>query len=565
MFSTPRSGRLLTQLLAFVAAANFVFMALPAAELTVSANADWTYEKAAHLLSRAGFGGTPKQIEFLVSKGRDWSVDYLVDFEKIKLDDPSYPAGEDLPPMAKGGMIAGFNENDRMEILNVVRRIDFGHMEGVREWWLRRMVITPRPFEEKMTLFWHGHFTSGFKDVKNWRMIYDQNELLRSHCVGKFEPFLMAISTDSAMLEFLDNSSNQKNKPNENYARELMELFTMGVNTYTENDIKEAARALTGWRVTKSGGEGTFQSRQHDGGEKEFLGKKGNFELKDIVHIIMERPETSRFLAKKIWMYFGCTDPAPEVIEGLAANLRATDFDLRETMRSLFKCDAFYAAAVLHAQIKNPVELVVGAYRQLEIPPANGKGMYLACQQMGQDLFEPPNVKGWDGGRLWINTSTLFIRNNFGTALMMGNQKGMGLKGPALKRPDAENQEMAMEDEDLVAERFARLVEAKLPGEKFAKVRETIGKLPVPHFYTQPQPAYDPATTLKDYNLQTADDVIQHYIKRLNLIDVAPEQIKILRDMLNGGKAFAPDSAEAPLKIRAAVSLMMTLPAYQLN
>lgn len=537
---------------------------LAAAELTTAAKPDWNYEKAAHLLSRAGFGGTPAQIEYLVKLGRDGAVDLLVDFDKVKRNDVPYPAGDDLPPLAKAGAFLNLTAEQRMDVFNVFRRIDQGHMQGMREWWFRRMVSTNRPFEEKMTLFWHGHFTSGFSDVKNWRMLYDQNELLRTHCVGKFEPFLMAISTDSAMLEYLDNSSNQKSKPNENFARELMELFTMGVNTYTETDIKEAARALTGWRVTKSGGAGVFNSRQHDTSEKTFLGQKGDFELKDIIHIIMQRPETSRYLARKLWEFYAYKNPEPAAIEGLAQKLRDSDFDIRESVRAMLKCDAFYSQTALHAQIKSPVELIVGAYRQLEIPPNNAKTMTNFSQQMGQTLFDPPNVKGWDGGRMWINTSTLFIRNNFGTGLMSGYQSAAA-KGMQFVREVDEEEEMQVDQNAMKNQLIDKVLRRKLPAEKFDAVKAIVEKLPSPTFYTSVQPPYDPTAALVKYKLTSAEQVIDHYIQRLNLVEVGGEQRQILLATLNAGKPYDPADPAAVAKIRAAVSLLMTLPAYQLN
>ncbi len=538
---------------------------LAAEDLTVSPNPDWTYEKAEHLLDRAGFGGTPAQIEYLVKLGRDGAVDALVDFDKTPRNDPPYPSGTDLTPFAKGGMMLNLKQSDRLEVISVLQRIEYGNMEGVREWWLHRMVVTNHPFEEKMTLFWHGHFTSGFKEVKNWRSMYEENELERAHCVGKFEPFLMAISTDSAMLEYLDGNSNLKGKPNENYARELMELFTMGVNTYTEQDIHESARSLTGWRVTKAGGPGVFVPRLHDDATKTFLGQTGNFELKDIVHIIMQQPSTSRFLAKELWEYFAYKNPEPWVVEALAQKLRDTDFDIKETMRLMFRCDQFYSDGAMHAQIKSPVELVVSSYRELGIPPNNCRGMYLSCAQMGEDLFQPPNVKGWDGGRMWINTSTLFIRNNFGTALMIGTDHGARRTMPN-KKAGAEDGDTAMEEAGRPPSDYVeRMVNAKLAGPQFADARQTLLKMQAPTFYTAPEPAYDPLETLKTYHLETADQVIAHYVKQLDLIDVAPDQMKILQDTLNAGHPFAPDNPDAANKIRAAVSLMMTLPAFQLN
>ncbi|MEP0843004.1 MAG: DUF1800 domain-containing protein, partial [Phycisphaerae bacterium] len=333
-------------------------MAAPADDpLAASPKAPWNAELAAHLLRRAGFGGTPEQVERLTRLGRDRAVDLLVDYETIPQTDADFPADAlmDEPPR---GLFAQLDAEQRMRMQQVIRQLGIGDVAALQDWWLRRMVQTPRPLEEKMTLFWHGHFTSGFREVRRPRFLYRQNEFLRRNALGDFRTLLMGISRDAAMLAYLDNGRNVKERPNENYARELMELFSMGEGHYGEQDVKAAARAFTGWTAERDG-RFVIRSGQHDDGEKTFLGRTGNFDGDDVVNIIMEQPSTSRFLARKLWRFFVEPEPAPEIIEALAEELRSNDFDLRETLRVIFRSDAFYAPKVRFALIKSPAELLV--------------------------------------------------------------------------------------------------------------------------------------------------------------------------------------------------------------
>ncbi|MCZ7649019.1 MAG: DUF1800 domain-containing protein [Planctomycetota bacterium] len=263
---------------------------------------NWTRDQAAHLLRRAGFGGCYKDIGSLHAMGRDKAVDYLVDFEKIPQTVPDYP-GRRLNPKLQG-IGRKLSPEDRRSLGDILRRIENGHMQALREWWVRKMILTPRPFEEKMTLFWHGHFCSGFEEVRRWDFMFEQNRLLRRMCLGSFRDLTLAISKDPAMLVYLDGNLSTKGKPNENFARELMELFTLGEGVvYTEKDVLEAARALTGWRVKPGQAGSEFARDRHDDGEKEFLGEKGRWGLEDIVDRVLKTPECSKFLAAKLLVF----------------------------------------------------------------------------------------------------------------------------------------------------------------------------------------------------------------------------------------------------------------------
>ena len=273
-------------------------------------------------------------------------------------------------------------------------------------WWAERMLVTRRPLEEKLTLFWHGHFATGNGKVRDTRMMLRQNEMLRANAAGSFRDLLAGILTDPAMLVYLDNGENRKGHPNENFGRELLELFTMGVGNYTEQDIREASRAFTGW--TNDVLEFRFDPELHDFGEKEFLGRKGNFDGDDIVDIILEQPATADFITAKLYRFFVAEEPPPAVRSELAALFREANYELEPVLKRIFLSRDFYSPAAFGTQIKSPVQLVVSTYRKMgleelpTVPDFNG-----LTASLGQSLFYPPNVAGWAGGRTWITPATL--------------------------------------------------------------------------------------------------------------------------------------------------------------
>ncbi len=572
----------------------------PADPLTASPDAPWTDAEAAHLLRRAGFGGTPEQIDYLVGLGRDESVDLLVDYQHTEQDDPAYPADAfpDRPPPLRG--IVGMTEQQRRAVTQSVVRLGAGHATAMRDWWLRRMIVTARPLEEKMTLFWHGHFTSGMREVKQPEFMYRQNEFLRSHALADFRTLLRGISRDPAMLVYLDNGSNVKARPNENYARELMELFTMGEGNYSEQDVKEAARAFTGWGFDRRvGGEFTVRRYQHDNGEKTFLGRTGQFDGDDIIDIILEQPETARYLAGKLWTHFVAPDPEVAQIAAVAELLGTTDFDLRETLRALFRSDAFYAASARHSLYKSPTELMVGTVRRLEIPPNDLRAANEAMKQMGQELFQPPNVKGWPGGRDWINPSTLFIRYNAMGGMIYGTP-GPRQTGELDRRFQAFIAAVRGDSKEASGGKAAipRLDRKAAPGARRQAVREGIARagqrdeqgddemmmLPAgadawpesmrawvqtikpPPEYASTQPVYDPMPTVKKFNLRSAEGVVDHYIDRLLQMDLPRSHRAVLVDALKGeGRKFDARDAAAADSIRGMLRVMLSMPEYQLN
>lgn len=386
-----------------------------------SAAEPWDALRAGHLLNRAGFGGTPAEISAAVQAGMPATADRLLAF-------PDQPAQEQTPndvpdlsslePYPKNGrelarqlvMTAGGNNVAAYLKFLAANRVA---MVSVGGWWLNRMARGPWPLQEKLALFWHGHFTTSAGDERLARLMWGQNETMRKLAAGNFGTLAKAISRDPAMLDYLNNNQNRRAHPNENYARELMELFTLGVGHYTEQDVKEAARAFTGWGHNQE--EFIFRKFDHDDGAKTFLGQRGNFDGDDVIDIILKQPACARYLAGRLWAFFVSDEEDSAAVEALAEVIRANHYEMRPVLKTLFGSRAFYDAKVIGAQIKSPIQLLVGTVRLLDVdmPPARilfQPNSPLA--QMGQIPFFPPNVKGWPGGRTWINTSTLLVRYN---------------------------------------------------------------------------------------------------------------------------------------------------------
>ena len=370
----------------------------------------WTKTHAAHLLNRAGFGGLPADIERAAKLGLDRSVDALVDFDRVE-ETIAPPALPDNPANLRE--VRKLSEEEKKKLFRANREA----IEEIRGWWIGQMLRTQRPLQEKLTLFWHGHFATSANDVKNARHMFAQNDFLRQHCLAGFRDLLRGISRDPAMLKYLDNNTNHKSHPNENYARELMELFTMGIGNYTEDDVKAAARAFTGW--TFRGDQFVKLDRQHDHGEKVFLGRRGNFDGDDIIDIILEQPCTARWMAKKFFEFFVYDDPEPAIVEEHAGLLRRHDYQFKPFVRALLKSDIFYSPRAWRTQIKSPAHLVVGSVRYLGAE-INARALAVAMRMLGQDLLYPPNVKGWEGGEAWINTNSLLMRYNMAGYLVDG-------------------------------------------------------------------------------------------------------------------------------------------------
>lgn len=390
-------------------------------ELQSITNGEWNRARARHLLNRAGFGAPYSAIGELEKMTPAEAVSLMVDYERQPADhrrpdflsDRSELTGRYMAMRSKEG-------EDRAMMRQELFRMQRGEMARLQNWWVDRMINTQRPLEEKLTLFWHSHFATSAQDVKLPEPNYQLNQIFRENASGNFRTMVFEVGKSEAMLKYLNNRQNRKNHPNENWARELMELFTLGIGNYTEQDVKEAARAFTGY--TERQGEFVFVSRQHDYGEKTFLGKTGNFDGKDIVDIIFEQPECARFISRKLWEYFVYDNPSDELVEGLAKILRDNDYEMKPLLRTLFSSQEFYSEQAMAGQVKSPAQYVVMLQDHLKFERMQGPLVVLGMRVMGQTLFYPPNVKGWDGNRGWITTNTLLARYNIPGYLLTGNR-----------------------------------------------------------------------------------------------------------------------------------------------
>ena len=368
----------------------------------------WDERLAAHLLRRAGFGGTPQEIAAAARSNPHDAVKSLVHFpDTSRLAQP--PEVYD-PQLAS---LIGLSKDQRMEALKTIRMSSRQSIISMQMWWLNRMLTTPAPLQEKMTFFFHGHFTTAAIQKGAWpSYVYNQNQLFRTSALGNLRDLTLAVSRDPAMLLYLDNASNNKDHPNENYARELMELFTLGHGNYTEEDIRQSARAFTGWTVNRRTGDFIDNDRIHDTVTKSFLGRSGNFDGADIVSIIYQQPAASKFWASTLLGYFVYSDPEPQLVDELAAVIRKYDFNLAPVMSTLLQSNVFFSQRAYRALVKSPVEFVVGTHKAFTLPEID-KSAPRVLNQMGQVLFYPPNVAGWPGGANWITSQTIIARQNF--------------------------------------------------------------------------------------------------------------------------------------------------------
>ena len=400
------------------------------------AKSDWTIATARHLLNRGGFGGTPVQVDALQAMGMDRAVDYLLDYGSTPaaaISPTEFDCEIRKPPTAEQRAVyqtarQSNNEAAReqlQQLRNQQDGLDRKQMQEIQKWWLRRMIETGRPLEEKMTLFWHGHFATAYRTIEDSFHMFQQNQLFRTHAVGNFADLVLRILRSPAMLKYLDNDESRKGRPNENLARELMELFVLGEgNGYTESDIKEGARALTGFTFNDDTFE--FQPNNHDRESKSILGQTGNWDGDDFAKIILSRRETSEFLCGKLYRFFVNDGPGmPDAKRksfaiAMATELRKQQYEIKPVLRLVFRSQHFYDSANRGATIKSPTQLIVQTIRELGTPPRELATLNAAGDLMGQSLFMPPNVKGWDGGQAWINTSTIFVRQNLAVYLITG-------------------------------------------------------------------------------------------------------------------------------------------------
>jgi len=358
----------------------------------------WNSAKAAHLFRRSAFGASWDRIQQAANATPDAIVDEL---------------------MAGGESVRFEDEFDRLQ----QGVLSSGQPDQLKALWMYRLLHSPHPLKERMTLFWHDHFATSNAKINNIRLMQRQHAIFRRHALGHFGEMLQEITRDPAMILWLDANTNKKGKPNENYGREVLELFSLGVGHYTETDIKQAARALTGWDVENE--QAVFRLDEHDTGPKTVLGQTGDWGAGDVIRIALGRKDCSRFLVRKLFREFisDTVEPSADLLEPLAEEFRIRNYDIAWVVRTMLSSWVFYSPAAINQRVKGPIEYLVGTVHALEgtAPPA---AMARMSDQLGQSLYYPPSVKGWDGGDVWLNSTTLLRRQNLAFELTRG--EGLG-------------------------------------------------------------------------------------------------------------------------------------------
>ena len=396
----------------------------------------WNYDRAAHLLERAGFGGTPDQIDILAAMSPAEAVrrlvyfdgvdnSHLLPFEHSGIHDPglepfppSRPATTELAKATGEALGIKVKATGNRRLQPVVNKFFYWLRASVLEtnrvayWWAHRMVASNSPLQEKMALFWHGHYAINESKVRDYRKLLMELELFHEMGTGSFRDLMVAIAQDPAMLSFLDAGVNVKGAPNENFAREIMELFTMGVGNYSETNIREAARAFTGWNYVDL--DFVINEDLHDGDSKTFLGHAGDFDGIEIIDLIMAQPVTAEYIAGKLYRYFVRQELDAELAAELGDILRDADYEVAVLLETIFMSKDFYSTASVGSQIKSPVQLAISTYRKLGLEKVPGVPDFnRATGALSQSLFRPPTVAGWAGGRSWVTPGLLLERGNF--------------------------------------------------------------------------------------------------------------------------------------------------------
>lgn len=366
-----------------------------------------TQQKNQHLLWRAGFGPAVEQLGDLSEFTPGEFYKALVKASQKK---PDYI---NVADNYLQGLFMGIDAVGQMQKKDLSpeekKQVQQKNREGIRNlniFWLKEMINSGAQLREKMAFFWHGHFA-----CRNLNVFYQQGllDVIRRNALGNFGTLLSEVSKSAAMLNFLNNQQNRKGHPNENFAREVMELFTLGRGNYSENDIKEAARAFTGWGSNLQG-DYVFRKGQHDFGSKTVLGYSGNFDGGEVLDILLEQKQTARFITQKVYKFFVNDQPDMEKIEWLAERFYKNDYDIARLMEDIFTSEWFYHEKNTGVKIKSPVELLAGIQRMLPMTLENEEAMLVIQRVLGQVLFYPPNVAGWPGGKTWIDSSTLMMR-----------------------------------------------------------------------------------------------------------------------------------------------------------
>lgn len=375
-------------------------------------------DDARHLLSRTTFGPVVPQVKSYSFLTREQAVNQLLAESGAAALVAPPPWVKEPPTSLRALRTASVEERRKMLQFEARRVLD------LKAWWVAELLSSPAQLTERMTLFWHGHFTSSQQKVRVSHLLYQQNQLLRRHALGNFGEMLKAVSKDPAMLIYLDSASNRRGQPNENFAREVMELFTLGEGHYGEADVREAARAFTGWSVDPDTGEFLWRAQAHDAGLKTVLGQSGALDGHAVLEILLRQPRTATHVVEKLWREFISAQPDPAEVRRIADAFRASNYEIRVALRELFRSPAFWSADSRGTLVKSPADLVIGTVRQLELTQADPLSLAMVMANLGQNLFAPPNVKGWPGGTKWINSGTLLARKQFVDQVFSNGEPG---------------------------------------------------------------------------------------------------------------------------------------------
>ena len=376
--------------------------------------------RAEHLWNRAGFGASTAQVEASVALGLERTVDGLLTVENW-IEEPFYArkrADGDL-----GRFVRSLPEEEREMRMNELRSEDRAQVDDFLDWWVGRMLASEEPLRERMVLFWHGHFTSSMEAVHSSYEMIQQNQLFRRHGLGSFRELLHGIARDPAMLVYLDNASSKKSHPNENFARELLELYTLGEGNYTEGDVREVARAFTGWG--QRNGRFHFDSGRHDKGTKTVLGVTGKLDGDDVLEILLAQEACARHLAHALLGYLEGLEPAAERLTSYAATLRESGYRIDVFLRRLLLDPEFYSERTLASRVSSPLDFLVGSARRLGIDP-EARVLVNGAALLGQRLFFPPSVRGWEGGESWATGGSLILRGEL-AGVLLGRVHGRDL------------------------------------------------------------------------------------------------------------------------------------------
>src|ERR1700719_1726123 len=572
-------------------------------DLTPIGPRDWNYDFAAHLLERAGFGGTPDDIQALAKMTPAQAVARLVRFEGTDASHlppfdhsgvhdpglepfpPSRPALTDLAKEKGEALGIKVKPSGNRRLQPIVDEFFYWLRASALEtnrvayWWANRMVASPRPLQEKMALLWHGHFVSNAAKGRDYRKLLGQLELFQKQGTGNFRDLTVAVAQDPAMLTFLDAGVNVKGASNENFAREIMEMFTMGVGHYSEKDIREAARAFTGWNYVDL--KFVVNKDQHDDGVKTFLGKTGNFDGVQIIDIIMQQPVTADYIAGKLYRFFVRDDLSPEYQKKLGSVLRNSHYEIAPLLEAMFLSRDFYSPASVGTHIKSPVELAVSTYKKLGLENIPGEPDFNnATSALGQRLFSPPTVAGWAGGNSWITPGLLLERGNFARDVLfpdinfvapdrvaaseevrrVANRIREGMDITTATIPDTKSGEMAESNMSADRDEDFNTRYGSFRGSQLALERVK----PIPRDTAQ----IHLAKMVLAENTQNTTQVVDYLIRRFMRVppsdDVRHELVAFLdRELGTSDISQAKTYLEEPLRL--VLHLIMSQPEYQLS